>query len=139
MKDEKVTNNRALFSSFILHPSSFLLRHWFLLLLLAGVGLVWFRPGWLQPLTGPIDPRVVVALALFLIACSLPGGNLARSLLRPLPPMLATLVSYRVLPFLGWLLVPLLPHADLQLCVLHVASMPGTPASPVLCPRMPAG
>src|SRR5581483_1269426 len=110
MKDEP---KRRSFSSIVFHPLSLLSRHWFLALLLLGIGLAWFRPDWLQPWSASTEPRVVVGLGLFLIAISLPSGHLLRSLLRPLPPILALLVSYGALPLLGWLVTTLLPDADM--------------------------
>jgi sodium/bile acid cotransporter 7 len=116
-----------------------LIKWWFLILLLGSVALAFLRPHWLRPVTHHLDPRAVVSLALFLMAWSLESRSLFRSLLRPLPALVAVLVSYGVLPALGWLAGQLLPEDDLRIGLLLIVSVPCTLASAVLWTRMAGG
>jgi sodium/bile acid cotransporter 7 len=116
-----------------------LLRHWFLALLLGGVGLALFRPGWLRPGTERLEPRAFVAVALFLMAWGLESRSLFNSLLRPLPALWAVVISYGAVPALGWSLGWLLPDADLRIGLLIIASVPCTLASAVLWTRLAGG
>jgi sodium/bile acid cotransporter 7 len=137
MKEEK---HRWVFvppSSFLLYP--FLRKRWFLLLLLTGLGLAWLQPDPMRSWTAFVHPRAVVAVAIFLTALSLPSDHLLRSFLRPFPPLLATAISYGVLPLLGSLVIRLLPDADLQTGVMIIVSVPCTLASAVLWTRMAGG
>jgi solute carrier family 10 (sodium/bile acid cotransporter), member 7 len=149
MKDELKTKNgreRLLssdafrsFSSFLLHPSSFPRRHWFLVVLVAGVSLAGVRPAWLRPLVELVPPRGVVGLALFLMAWGLESRSLGRALLRPLPALWAVLLSYGVLPLLGWLAGSLVTESDYRIGLLIMTSVPCTLASAVLWTRMAGG
>src|SRR6185312_10855225 len=76
MKDERKPSSD---SSFLLPPSSFLVRHWFLVALLLGLGLAALRPDWLRPLTARVPPRGVVGLALFIMAWGLESRSLWRA------------------------------------------------------------
>jgi len=86
-----------------------LARRWFLLLLIAGVALAVALPDWLRPWTGPLPPRAVVAVALFLTAWNLDSNSLLRAVVRPLPALWAVSISYGVLPLLAWSAGSLLP------------------------------
>ncbi len=114
-------------------------KRWFLLLLLGGLALAWLRPGWLQPATRWVEPRAVVAPALFLMAWTLESRSLFSALLHPLPALWAVCISYGALPALGWLAGTLLPDADLRIGLLLSASVPCTLASAVLWTRMAGG
>lgn len=114
-------------------------QRWFLLLLLAGVVGGWFRPQWLRPATVRLEPRIVVAAALFLTAWSLESRRLVRSLTHPLPALWAFTMSYGALPALAWSGGRLLPDADLRLGLLVIASVPCTLSSAVLWTRMAEG
>ncbi len=118
---------------------SFLARRWFLLLLFAGVGLAALSPVALRPFTAALSPRLVVALALFLMAWGLESRSLLRSLARPLPALWAALISYGVLPPLALLAGRFLPEADYRVGLLVMASVPCTLASAVLWTRMAGG
>lgn len=118
---------------------AFLARRWFLLSLAVGVGLAALRPEWLRPATAPIPPRLVIALALFLMAWGLPTRRLVGSLRRPLPVLWAVLLSYGLLPALAWLAGPLLPEDDYRIGLFVMASAPCTLASAVLWARMAGG
>ncbi len=115
------------------------LKRWFLLVLLSGVGLVWFYPQGLRPCSERVNLRAVVAVALFLIAWGLESRSLVSSLLRPAPALWATLISYTVLPGLGWSAGWLLPEADLRIGLLIIASVPCTLAAAVIWTRMAGG
>jgi sodium/bile acid cotransporter 7 len=114
-------------------------RRWFLLLLVIGLPFAWFRPQWLRPATVWLEPRAVVAAALFVMAWGLESRSLLRSLRRPLPALWAMIVSYTLVPVLagsaGWFL----PNADLRLGLLIIASVPCTLSSAVLWTRMAGG
>src|SRR5438094_7946884 len=73
-------------------------KHWFLAVLLGGVALAWFEPQWLRPATQRLEPRAVVALALFLMAWTLESRSLFTVLARPQPALLAAIDSYGPLP-----------------------------------------
>ncbi|HEY7154644.1 MAG TPA: bile acid:sodium symporter [Gemmataceae bacterium] len=137
-RDSLLLGDRSL-SSFILHPSSFLRRHWFLLVLVAGVSLAVARPDWLRPLTAQVPPRGVVAAALFIMAWGLESRSLGRAALRPLPALWAVLVSYGVLPALGWLAGRLVTETDYRIGLLIMTSVPCTLASAALWTRMAGG
>src|SRR6516162_765226 len=126
-------------SSFLLPPSTFLLRHWFLAALVLGLALAGLRPDWLRPLTARVPPRGVVGLALFLMAWGLESRRLWRAFLRPLPALAAVLVSYGALPALGWLAGLLVSEPDYRVGLLVVTSVPCTLASAVLWTRMAGG
>ncbi|HLN30903.1 MAG TPA: bile acid:sodium symporter [Gemmataceae bacterium] len=114
-------------------------KRWFFILLVLGVTLAWFRPEWLRPCTALIDPRIVVALALFLMAWGLESRHLFRSLLRPWAALWAAFVSYSAIPFLGWLGGRLLPNDDLRVGLMVISSAPCTLASAVLWTRLAGG
>ena len=90
-------------------------KRWFLLMLLAGLALGWLRPQWLRPATAWLEPRVIVAVALFVMAWSLESRSLFQALLRPWPALWAWSISYSALPALAWLVGWLLPQDDLRL------------------------
>lgn len=119
--------------------SGFLCKRWFLVLLLGGVTLAWLRPEWLRPATRWVEPRAVVAPALFLMAWSLESRSLFRALLQPWAALWAVVISYGALPALGWVAGTLLPDADLRIGLLLSASVPCTLASAVLWTRLAGG
>src|SRR5207244_211943 len=114
-------------------------KRWFLLLLLTGLIVGWLCPQYFRPVTVWLEPRVIVAVALFVIAWSLESRSLLRSLIRPLPALWALTISYGALPGLAWLAGRLLPVADLRLGLLIIASVPCTLASAVIWTRMAGG
>ena len=113
-------------------------RHWFLLMLAFGALIVWLRPGWVAWVQS-LDPRLVVAVSLFLAAWGLESRSIARSLLRPAPAIWATVISYGFLPLVAWLWLPLLPLDDFRVGFMLIASVPCTLASAVLWTRMAGG
>src|SRR5262245_57138976 len=81
-----------------------LVGSWFLLALFAGLaaGLLWPDP--VAEVTAWADPQVIVVLALFLMAWTLPGRSLAAELARPGAALWALAISYAVLPAAAWVL-----------------------------------
>ncbi len=71
----------------------FLIKRWFLLLLIGGVTLAGLIPHQLRLLTDLIDIRMVVASALFLMAWCLESRSLWETLLRPWPVLWAVAIS----------------------------------------------
>jgi sodium/bile acid cotransporter 7 len=118
---------------------SFLSKHWFLLLLVGGLGLAMWQPGLLRPVTRGLPPLVLVAPALFLMASGLDSRRLFQAVLRPLPALWAVMISYGAVPLVAWLASPLLPNADLRIGLMISASVPCTLASAVLWTRMAGG
>jgi sodium/bile acid cotransporter 7 len=115
----------------------FLGRHWFVLVLVGGGALALWQPSWFA-WAGRLDPRPVVAVALFLMAWTLPSRSLARVLIRPWPALWAVCISYGLLPALAWLAGGLL-SADFRVGLLIITSVPCTLASAVLWTRRAGG
>jgi len=116
----------------------FLSRSWFLLLLLLGAVLAGVVPAWFG-WAGRIDPRYVVAPAMFLMGWTLPSRSLARVLVRPGPALWAMAISYGALPAAAWAASALLPVDDFRIGLLIVSAVPCTLASAVLWTRMGHG
>ncbi len=114
-------------------------KRWFLLMLLAGLALGCLRPQWLRPATAWLEPRIIVAVALFVMAWSLESRSLFQALVRPWPALWAWSISYSALPALAWSVGRLLPEDDLRLGLLIIACVPCTLASAVLWTRMAGG
>lgn len=117
---------------------TFLARRWFLLTILVGVGLVFWRPEWLG-WTLWLDASVCGMLAVFLAAWGLEGRKLAAAAARPWPALWATVLSYGALPALSWGGGQVLPHADFRVGLILVASVPCTLSSAVIWTRMAGG
>jgi sodium/bile acid cotransporter 7 len=117
---------------------AFLARRWFLLLLAGGVSLACFQPQTLA-WTAYLDTTISGGVAILLSAWSLESRTLARAVLRPLPTLWAVLLSYGLLPALGWLSGSLLPHRDFEIGLVVVVSVPCTLASAVIWTRMAGG
>src|SRR5262245_41280927 len=88
-------------------------RHWFLLLLLGGLAVAFLWPEPLRKSLAGLEPRYIVAGALFLVACSLESRRLLKAVVRPFPALWATFVSFGPLPALVWLTGDLVQNADL--------------------------
>lgn len=117
----------------------FLLKRWFLLFLVGGVTLAGFLPQRLRLLTDHLEVRVIVALALFLMAWCLESRNLLNAFLRPWPALWAVMISYGAIPVLGWIGGRLLDSADFRIGLMVSVSVPCTLASAVLWTRMAGG
>jgi len=103
------------------------------------VGLAWFWPHHLQPFTDLLEPRIVVAVALFLMAGSLGSRSLYAAVIYPWPALWAVGLSYILLPAAAWSGGWLLGTPDLRVGLLLIASVPCTLASAVLWTRMAGG
>jgi solute carrier family 10 (sodium/bile acid cotransporter), member 7 len=118
--------------------TAFLVKRWFLIVLLAGIAVAALSPRSLR-WTDWVRPQPVMALALFLAAWTLESRSLYLSFLRPWPALWAVVVSYLFLPALGWLTGMLLSVVDFQIGLMICASVPCTLASAVLWTRMAGG
>ena len=117
----------------------FFLKRWFLLLLVGGLSLAAWMPRSLQPVVGVLEPRMIVSVALFLMAWCLESRHLWSTLLRPWPAVWAVFISYGLLPALAWTASLLLEGADFRIGLMIAASVPCTLASAVLWTRMARG
>lgn len=115
----------------------FLVRRWFLLLLGGGVALAWWLPESLR-WTDALEPRAIVASALFLMAWTLPSRNLLNVVTRPGPSCWAFAISYGVLPASAWVVGSFLPD-DFRIGLMISAAVPCTVASSVLWTRRAGG
>src|SRR4051812_20293884 len=116
---------------------TWLRQRWFLLLLLGGGAVALARPQALE-WTAVLDPRAVVAVALFLTAWTMPGRHLLDMLTRPWPALWGFALSAGAVPLAAWLLMPLLPAA-FGIGLLISASVPCTLASAILWTRRAGG
>ncbi|HEV3260345.1 MAG TPA: bile acid:sodium symporter [Gemmataceae bacterium] len=116
-----------------------LAQRWFLLVLLAGVGLAGVRPEWLAPWLAGLPPLALVGPALFLMAWGLESRSLFRVFVRPQPALVAVAISYGPLPAAGWLAGRLLPDPDLAVGLMLITAVPCTLASAVLWTRRAGG
>jgi sodium/bile acid cotransporter 7 len=118
---------------------AFLRRRWFLLLLAGGLAVAAACPDCVRPIGDRLPLRLIVALSLFLTACSLEGRRLARALARPGGVLVALAISFAFLPALALLAGGLLPLDDLRLGLLIIACVPCTLSSAVLWTRHAGG
>ncbi|MBM4070968.1 MAG: hypothetical protein FJ271_18770 [Planctomycetes bacterium] len=117
---------------------SFLARNWFFLVLALGLTLALLIPDWLQFLTW-LDPRPMVAVALFLMAWGLPSRNLAKELARPWASLWAVAISYGLVPVGAWLIARTAPLPDAGIGLILMACVPCTLGSAMLWTRMAGG
>src|SRR5437879_1413657 len=114
-----------------------LAKRWFLLLIVAGCALAWFAPGALA-WTRFAPPRVVMPLALFLVAWTLESRHLAQAVRRPGAALWGVFVGYSFPPLVGWAAGSLLP-SDFQIGLLVCTAVPCTLASAALWTRLAGG
>ena len=114
-------------------------KRWFLLLLVGSIALAAWMPRSLQPVVGMLEPKVIVSVALFLMAWCLESRDLRNALLHPWPALWGVAISYGLLPALAWMAGFLLQVADFRIGLLMIASVPCTLASAVLWTRMAQG
>jgi solute carrier family 10 (sodium/bile acid cotransporter), member 7 len=117
----------------------FVLKRWFLLLLMAGLSLAYLMPGKLQPVVKLLDPKIIVPLALFLMAWGLESRSFWSTLRRPWPALWAATLSYTLLPILALTAGPMLTLIDFRIGLVVTASVPCTLASATLWTRMAGG
>ena len=118
---------------------AFLIQRWFLVAILAGVALALALPRAVHAWTRELPPHVVIAVALFLMAWTMPGRSLAGEMRRPWAALWAMVISYGYLPCAGWLVGMLAPSQDVSVGLLLAASVPCTLASCVLWTRLAGG
>jgi len=121
------------------YVKSFLAQRWFLLALVGGVTCALAVPAAVSPITQPLPPHLAVAVALFIMAWTMPRGRLKDELAQPWAAAWAMVVSYLFLPAFAWILGGLSPFPDLRVGLLLAASVPCTLASCVLWTRMAGG
>src|SRR5262245_50968631 len=116
----------------------FLRQRWFLCALLAGVGLALTMPNAVHAWTKELWPELVVALALFLMAWTMPSRSLAGELRRPCASLWAMTISYGFFPGWAWRL-GILAAAEVKVGLLLAAAVRCTLASCVLWTRLAGG
>jgi sodium/bile acid cotransporter 7 len=113
-------------------------KRWFLLVLVGGLGFAALAPealGWARR----VPPQVIMAASLFLTAWTLESRSLYRTLVFPWPALWAVVISFGLLPLLGWHAASLLPDLDYRIGLMVVVSVPCTLASAVLWTRLAGG
>src|SRR5207245_10344697 len=78
-------------------------KRWFLLLLVGSIALAAWIPRSLQPGVGMLEPKVIVSVALFLMAWCLESRDLRNALLHPWPALWRVAMSSGLLPALAWM------------------------------------
>lgn len=115
-----------------------LARNWFFLVLAGGLTLALVRSDWLHFVSW-LDPRPMVALALFLMAWGLPSRHLASELARPWASLWAVAISYGLVPIGAWLISRTAPLPDAGVGLILIACVSCTLGSAVLWTRMGGG
>jgi solute carrier family 10 (sodium/bile acid cotransporter), member 7 len=113
-------------------------KRWFLLAVLLGFAIVWFWPG-AMGWTTAVQPRLVIPLALFLIAWTMDSQRLFSAVRKPGPALLAVAIGFTLPPLVAWGSGTLLPLADLHIGLLICACVPCTLASAVIWTRLAGG
>ncbi len=114
-------------------------KHWFLIALISGVAASLAFPSSLRAATERLEPRLIVALSLFLVAWTMPAESLLEEMRRPLASAWAVFLSYGLVPFSSSLLGRLAPDADVGIGLILVSAVPCTFSSAVLWTRMAGG
>jgi sodium/bile acid cotransporter 7 len=116
---------------------SMIVKRWFLLTVVIGCLLAWVWPD-VMAWTRWANPRLVMPLALFLMAVTMPGRSLVSAVRRPAAALWAVLIGYVVPPLLGWAVGGLVP-GDFHIGVVVCCCAPCTLASAVLWTRLAGG
>jgi sodium/bile acid cotransporter 7 len=116
-----------------------LAKRWFLLGLVIGVALVGWRPDWFGPTLELLSPLAIVSLALFFMAITLSSRSLWGALVHPLSALWATIISYGLVPCLGWAAGTWLLDTEPGIGLMIITSVPCTLASAVLWTRLADG
>ncbi len=118
-------------------------RHWFLFSLLVlipgGVTAGLAVGDGIARYTHAIEPRLVTAVALFLMAFTLDSTQLRRSLARPWPVLLATGINFGLIPAMALFLIPWQLAADFRIGLMIAASVPCTMAAASVWTRHAGG
>lgn len=118
---------------------SLLVQHWFIvaLIILLPVGVL--GASWLAPLNRFAGLRTaIVCLVMGLMALPIPFELMRRSLARPWPSLLASLINMAGIPLLAWLAAATLPHY-LGGGLIVAACIPCTLASAAVWTRRAGG
>jgi len=118
---------------------SFLAKHWFLALLVVGVGVAIFSPDALHPVTDYWEPRSSIAISLFLMAWTMPTQTLLAEFKSPYASLWAVLLSYGLMPICAWALGYLAPDDDVQIGLILISAVPCTLSSAILWTRLAGG
>jgi sodium/bile acid cotransporter 7 len=119
--------------------ASFLAKHWFLLLLIVGVGAAIAWPSGMHQVTDSWQPRRFIAVAMFLMAFTMPTHSLLAEVRQPWASIWAVVLSYGLVPVAAWLVGYLAPSKDVQIGLILVACVPCTLSAAVLWTRMAGG
>jgi sodium/bile acid cotransporter 7 len=118
--------------------SAFLARHWFVIVLALGVGMALLAPHAMHTVTDYWEPRRAIAVALFLMAWTMPTHSLVAEVRRPYASLWAVFLSYGLVPLSAWLLGYLAP-VDVQIGLILVSSVPCTLSAAILWTRLAGG
>jgi sodium/bile acid cotransporter 7 len=118
--------------------SALLGKHWFLILLTLGLGAALAAPGALHPVTAYWEPRINVALSLFLMAWTMPTRSLVEEVRWPYASLWAISLSYGLVPASAWLLGRFSPD-DVSVGLILASAVPCTLSSAILWTRMAGG
>jgi len=118
---------------------SFLVGHWFLVLLVFGVSIAVFAPDTLRPLTDFWPPRTSMAISLFLMAWTMSTESLFAEIKSPFASLWAVFLSYGMMPICAWGVGQLAPDIDVQIGLVLISAVPCTLASAILWTRMAGG
>ena len=118
---------------------SFLSRHWFLVILMAGVAFTLVAPGVMHGVTDFWEPRRTVAVSLFLVAWTMPTHSLVAELRRPGAACWAVFLSYALVPAAAWALGLLVQDDNVRIGLILVSAVPCTLSSAVLWTRLAGG
>src|SRR5258708_2976043 len=75
-------------------------NRWFLVAVVRGFGVVWFWPG-AMAWTTAVQPRLVIPLALFLIAWTMDRQRLFGAVQKPGPALLAVAIGFTLPPLVA--------------------------------------
>jgi sodium/bile acid cotransporter 7 len=118
---------------------TFLVKHWFVIALALGVGSAILFPDVVRPATDFWEPRVTVAISLFLMAWTMPTGMLLGEFKRPYAAIWAIVLSYVAMPLAAWTIGYLAPGDDVRYGLILISAVPCTLASAILWTRMAGG
>ncbi len=118
---------------------AFVKRNLFLVLMLAALAATFAAPRTLEAATRHVEPRLTVAVSLFLMALTLPTRSLLGEFARPAAALWAVLFSYGFAPAAAWLLGLLVTSPDLRVGLQLASCVPCTLASAVLWTRLAHG
>lgn len=118
---------------------SYLLKRWFLLLMVVGIGLSLFWPQLLAWLLDPIETRPVTVILLGLSSIGLESRKLWHIIRRPWPALLAAAISFGLAPPLAYLAAHQLLPADYQIGLIIAGCVPCTLASATIWTRLAGG